>query len=209
MKDVARGAVRCSRGYTVRRIRHRPDTCPREPPRSIKRQALRESRAARRSWRHVQTTRAASAARRARFRSLPRPRSKWSNSRRHADHARMCEEALRLEPHRNVANCPSPQRGNWFFSCRYNGPAHLRRRASAQAVPNRASMSRLGREPNAGPPTDDDPNSNAAQYRTTGDSVWPECERRSRGAVRCSRRLYGPPREPRPHRMLMPARALE
>ena len=94
-------------GYTVRRIEHHPDTCPREQPRSIDAKPCARAVGPRRRRRHVQTTRAVAAARCACFRSLPRLRSKCSNSRRHADHARVCKEALRLEPHRDVADCPS------------------------------------------------------------------------------------------------------
>ena len=114
MKNVSRGAVRCSRGL------YRPSngTPPRHVPERAtavdKRQAARASRAARRRRRPAQTTRAVAAARCAALRSLPRLRSRCSTPRRHADHARMCEEALRLEPHRNVANCPCLREGIGF-----------------------------------------------------------------------------------------------
>ena len=69
-------------------------------------------------------------------------------------------------------------------------PAHRRRRASTQAVANRAQRTRPVCEPDAGQTNDDEPIPNAAQYCTTGDSARPECERSPRDAVRCSRMLY-------------------
>jgi hypothetical protein len=71
-----------------------------------------------------------------------------------------------------------------------NDPAHLRRRAPAQAS-NRAATgpTRVTRLFADSPANEPDPS--VAQYATAGDSARPESERCPRGAVRCSRRLDG------------------
>ena len=100
-------------GYTVRRIEHHPDTCPREQPRLTNPKSRARAAPPEKMATCANNPSALSSQMRT-FSSLRRLRSKWSNSRRHADHARMCEEALRLEPHRNVANCPCLREGIGF-----------------------------------------------------------------------------------------------
>ena len=56
--------------------------------------------------------------------------------------ARAVEEARRHDEHGTVTNCPDANRSDVFLLRPYNGPAHQRRRASAQPVVNNTERSK-------------------------------------------------------------------